>query len=37
MKITLEWGVVCIQLPAKYPRLLALLIGQVETLIWGII
>ena len=25
-----------IQLPAKYPQLPAYLIGQIETLIWGI-
>ena len=29
-------GVVSLQLPAKYPQLLALLIGQSVTLIWRI-
>ena len=29
----MKWGVASLQLLAKYPQLLALLIGQIETLI----
>ena len=33
VKIIIEWGVASLQLPAKYPQLPALLIGQIQTLI----
>ena len=32
----MEWGEASLQLPAKYPQLPALLIGQIRTLIWRI-
>ena len=36
VKMIIEWGVASLQLPAKYPQLPALLIGQIQTLIWRI-
>ena len=33
MKITINFGVVSLQLPAKYPQLPAHLVGEIETLI----
>ena len=32
----IQWGVASLQLPATYPQLPTLLIGQIGTLIWRI-
>ena len=36
VKGTIQYGLISLQLPVKDPQLLALLIGQTETLIWRI-
>ena len=35
IRITTKWGVASLQLPAEYPQLPVLLIGQIETLLKG--